>query len=395
MPRILDDWLSSYLEYASYTEAPRIMHFYAGVSAIAGALRRKVWIDQFYFSWRPSFYIIFVAPPGIVSKSTTADVAMNLLREVPGINFGPDSATWQALVTAFAECGESFPYQDALHPMSAITIVSSELGNLLDLKDDKAINLFIDLWDGKKSFDKRTKGSGVDIVEAPWINILGCTTPHWIAANMPSSTVGGGLTSRCIFVYADKKERYIAYPRQMVPTDNHDRRAALVHDLEHIATNLVGEYVITPEAIEWGTEWYERVWDTRPEHLHDDRLDGYIARKQTHLHKLAIILAASRRDTLIIEKEDLIKADKFLSLTEHDLTKVFSRIGMSNDSMESDRLLALIRRRGKIPYEEAYNYVRSHFPGFREFENVLSGLIRSGNVTLVQAENGFILRAGR
>jgi hypothetical protein len=82
------------------------MYFWVGVSAIAGALRRKVWIDQAYFRWHPNMYIILVAPPGIVSKSTTASVAMRLLRRVPGIKFGPDVVTWQALVGAFAEATE-------------------------------------------------------------------------------------------------------------------------------------------------------------------------------------------------------------------------------------------------------------------------------------------------
>lgn len=78
--------------------------FISGLSlAIAGALRRKVWIDQAYFKWYSNFYIIpLVAPPGIVSKSTTAGIGMSILREVPGVNFGPDVVTWPAFVEAFA-----------------------------------------------------------------------------------------------------------------------------------------------------------------------------------------------------------------------------------------------------------------------------------------------------
>jgi len=79
------------------------MHFWTGVSTLAGALRRKVWVDMGYFKWFPNFYIILVAPPGIVSKSTTAGIGMSLLRQVPDIQFGPDVITWQALVQSFAE----------------------------------------------------------------------------------------------------------------------------------------------------------------------------------------------------------------------------------------------------------------------------------------------------
>ena len=68
MSRHFKDWLSAFCDYASYGEAPRRMYHWVGISTIAGALRRKVWIDQTYFKWFPNFYVILVAPPGIVSN---------------------------------------------------------------------------------------------------------------------------------------------------------------------------------------------------------------------------------------------------------------------------------------------------------------------------------------
>ena len=152
MTRKLSHWINSYVDYASVSEAPKIFHFWAGVSAVAGALRRKVWFDQIKFKWYPSFYIIFVAPPGVATKSTTADGSMDLLREVPGIKFGPDEVTWQQLVVAFAAANESFPVGDEWLPMSPITILASEFGMLMDFEDSKMVNLFITLWDGRKQF---------------------------------------------------------------------------------------------------------------------------------------------------------------------------------------------------------------------------------------------------
>src|SRR6185369_14226993 len=103
-------------------EAPRQMYFWTGVSTLAGVLRRKVWIDQAYFTWYPNFYIVLVAPPGIVSKSTTANIGMNLLHQVPGVKFGPDIVTSQALVSAFAESAETFEFNAEFYPMSALTL---------------------------------------------------------------------------------------------------------------------------------------------------------------------------------------------------------------------------------------------------------------------------------
>src|SRR3989304_116541 len=100
MSRRCDDWLKAFVDYASYGEAPLKFLFWTGISTIAGALRRRVWIDQKFFQWVPNFYIVLVAPPGIVSKSTTANVGMNLLRKLEEIKFGPDVITWQQLITS-------------------------------------------------------------------------------------------------------------------------------------------------------------------------------------------------------------------------------------------------------------------------------------------------------
>jgi hypothetical protein len=390
--RVLKNWLTAYLDYAAVSEAPRIMHFYAGVGALGGALRRKVWIDMKRFIWTPNFFIIFVAPPGIVSKSTTADVAMDLLRQVPGIKFGPDVVTWPALVSAFAAAGESFQYGEDWIPMSPLTLVASELGNLLNPQDRDMVNLFINLWDGRKSLEKVTKGSGNDTVEAPWVNMLGCTTPHWIADNMPSATVGGGFTSRCIFVYADRKDKFVAYVDESVASTDAEKRADLIHDLEHISVHLTGPYAIERSAREWGRDWYERNWTQASSVSDDDRLAGYVARKQTHLHKLAIVIAASERDELVITKDDLILAETMLTSVEGDLDKVFSRIGRTEDSLQAERFIQFIRKKESgCAYEEAYQYIHAYFPDFKAFEGILSGAVRAGYVTLGQKGNQFWL----
>lgn len=384
--RHFPNWIEAFMKYAAFSEAPKHMHFWTAVSTIAGALRRRVWIDMAYFRWYPNFYIILVAPPGIVSKSTTASIGMSLLKKVPDIKFGPDVVTWQALVQGFAEATIAFDYQGEFHAMSALTIESSEFGNLLNPQDKEMVDLLVSLWDGKQgAFEKKTKGSGTDTVENPWINLIACTTPAWIAGNFPEYMIGGGFTSRCIFVYAEKKAQLVAYPGELVPANLRQLAQQLVEDLGRISL-LTGEYKLTPDAITWGKAWYENHFDSKHIHLDDERFGGYLARKQTHIHKLAMILAAAESSKLVITAQHLALANQMVTDLEPDMQFVFSKIGKSEDAVYAERLISYVCKRGGCPYREAYRYVHAYFPKIQDFEAVVTGLVRSGYLVLKQSQ---------
>ena len=377
------------MEYASYSEAPPHMHFWCGVSAIAGALRRKVWLDQKYFKWYCNCYIVLVAPPGIVSKSTTAAIAIDLLRKVPGIKFGPDVVTWPALVQAFAESTETFAIDEDHHAMSAITLESSEMGNLIKPNDPDMIDLMVSLWDGKQgNFQKMTKHSGSDKVENPWINMIACTTPSWIAGNFPEYMIGGGFTSRCIFVYAEEKDKYVPYVDEVVPEGQELVKAKLIQDLEHISMSLCGPYSLTADARDFGRAWYMKHYESRPVDLDASRFGGYIARKQTHIHKLAMILQASKTDSLVIELDTLQTAEQMVTDLEEDMPFVFNKIGRSDESFHVERLIEFLKRKGRCSVSEAYAYVHANFPSARDFQDALDGCIRSGQIVSRMEQQG-------
>jgi len=365
------------MEYASYGEAPSHLYFWVGAATVAGALRRKVWIDQAYFRWFPNLYVIIVAPPGIVSKSTTANIGMKLLKQVPGIQFGPAVITWQALVQAFGSTTEGFEHNGEVHTMSAMTISSSEFGNLLNPHDKDMVDMLVNLWDGE-SFQKRTKMSGNDEVVNPWLNIIACTTPDWIAGSFPEYMIGGGFTSRCVFVYAEEKEKYVAYPGLSVPPDITSKAQSLVHDLEYISMNLCGEYKLTPAAVKLGEDWYQRHYRIEAKQLDPAAYGGYVARKQTHTHKLAMLLAASQRDELVITDTDLHAAINMVSDLEKEMPKVFDKIGMKNEAVNLERMILYIKTKGNVPVQKLYATFAKSFPSMSELEDVLKLIFNAG-----------------
>lgn len=378
--RHFTNWLDAYVNYAGFSEAPPRMHLWTAIGTLAGALRRKVWIDQIYFKWFCNCFIVFVARPGIVSKTTTIGIGMDMLKEVQGINFGPDSVTWQKLAEVLTDVHEQFEYQGEWVDMSAVTFESGEFGTLVKTQDREMIDVLVTLWDGKK-FHKATKGSGNDKVQNPWVNILGCTTPAWIADNFPEYMIGGGFTSRCIFVFADEKEKYVAYPRDHIPTSAEGERKKLVADLNHIATKICGEYIISEPAKAWGLQWYEEHY-SKIGSLEDARFHGYFARKQTHMHKLAMIFAAAKRDQLVIEKEDLQDALAALNSIEADMPMVFSLIGKSDMSTYADKIAHHVAARGGITHDNLYKFAHGMFPNSQEFDMIVNGLVQAGKIIL-------------
>lgn len=382
-------WLKAYMKYTSASESPDAFHFWTGVGMIAGALRRRVWIDMRYFQWTPNFYIILVGPPGIASKSTTIRIGTALLEKVDGIRFGPQSMTWQSLTQSMEEAIEYVKYNDTsgveqLQAMSPITCAVPELGTFLKMDDSALIDVLISMWDGQlESWGHRTKSSGNIEVKNPWLNLLACTTPSWLESHFPTHMIGGGLTSRIMFIYGDKKRHLVAYPDdRLLANDYAAQRDSLVEDLKRIAL-LSGNYLLTSEARRWGTDWYERLWSQRPTDMANDRYSGYISRKQTHIHKLAIILAAAQRDKLLIEKSDLEEADALLTTIEPHMIKVFESVGVVDESKHVANILAHVRAYQWIEVTPLFNLLRNNTTE-KDFKNALRIAVEQGLIAVEQ-----------
>jgi len=344
------NWLEAYRQYTSATEAPEDFHFWTGVATIAGALRRCVWIDEKVFLWTPNFYIVLVGPPGVATKSTTLDLGMRLLEAVPEIAFGPPSATWQALTQTLAEAKMTVQWSDSdgeIHQSAAcpITVAAPELGTFLKIGAEGFIDVLTDLWDGKHStraWTHKTKTTGEVNIESPWINLLGCTTPSWIQENVRQDMIGGGFFSRVLFVYGSQKRMLIPYPSMAVKAADFDRlRGTLIADLTDIS-QMRGPFTFTPEAREWGIEWYFQHWSKIPSHMVSSRYEGYRARKQTHIHKLAMILSAAERSDRVIEPHHLIEAERFLNRAESAMQFVYESVGVVDEAKRIREIVTLL-----------------------------------------------------
>jgi hypothetical protein len=380
-PRKFKNWLAAYSQYTEGTEAPSHFHLWCGMWAIGSVLARKVWIDMGAFDWVPNQYIVFVGEPGVVTKSTSIRLAEELIRMSETVKFGSNSSTWQMLAKEMANATVADVL--TMTPTSSLSLAVSELGSFLDLQNREQVDFLVDIWDGHRGVWQRTTvGGGSVKIERPCLNLIGGTTPAWIRANYQGNMVGGGLSSRMILVLGEEKSRLIAYPGlQGIGTKN-DMKADLVEDLKRIG-ELSGVMTLSQDALDWGTLWYEshqRNRDARQ--LKGERFEHYYARKQTHLHKIAMILSAATSDAMIINKRNLQAANGILLDMERGYAKALEHT-MSGTPYANNRgeLCRVISAHGSAGADERaiFQEVAAVMSGF-DFKRALTDLIREGSV---------------
>lgn len=375
------DWLEDFVQHTSYGEAPARVMRWVGVATIAGALRRKVFIDEDIFQWSPNFYLLIVAKPGVVKKSTSIGLGLRMLKRVEGIDFGPQIVTWQQMVTHMADARQTVIVNGKDFEMSCCTISLSEFGSFFKKDDDDMITQLTDMWDGKlETVIKETKTNGNDMIVNPWLNIMACCTPDWVAKNFSSSLVGEGFGSRPIYVFADMPTRFVTSPRRnmqnqdMPPEVMKLEEDRLVEQLQEFAL-LAGEFHKTDEAFEWEDEWYPRFMEQLLRKGSGEASIG--VRRQTHLNKLAMVLSVSRGKFPVIDAQEMIDADAMLTDLEPDVAKVFGYVGQSPISSVAREIIEVLVRGGPMKRSDLYRRFFFRTTRLTDFDEAMKGAVAS------------------
>ena len=144
--------------------------------------------------------------------------------------------------------------------------------------------------------------------------------------------------------------------------------------------------------MKWGEQWYEEHFASRPAHLSEERFGGYLARKQTHIHKLAMVLAASEHSKLEISMKNLSFANDVVTALENDMPKVFSQIN-ADGAKPQNQLLSILKKHGKpLTIEGLHQHVFQTM-GHQQFTDGLVAGIKSGLIKKFQKGNEVYLIA--
>jgi hypothetical protein len=160
-----------------------------------------------------------------------------------------------------------------------------------------------------------------------WVNLFAGTTPDAIQASLPIESIGGGLTSRIIFVVEEKRGKLVVIPTK---TEREMRlQQMLIYDLEAI-NQLSGIMSYTEDFLKIYSDWCYYADTHRP--FQDRKFDGYCGRRRKHLITLSMVCCASRSDEMVMTSDDIDRAVELLAEVEMKMGKVFKGMGRSGTS---------------------------------------------------------------
>lgn len=348
--RELSNWLDSYMEYTENTESPTSYHTWCGLSVLAGALQRKV-----YLQWGlaetiyPNLYVVLIGQSGRTRKGTAIGIAKAMLKKVAGVTVVPESSSGrQAMILAMKRALKHFedPIDNQIKFHSSVTAFSEELSVFLGQGDIAYLSNLTDWYDSKDDWEYETVGRGKDSLQGLCLNLCGGTAPDWIQSMLPQEALGGGFTSRVIFVVEERKRKIV--PEYMVDDKTRELGEKLARDLERISL-LAGAMKFDEAGKNAYVNWYidqDTKLSAGQAAVPDSRFAGYCERRATHLRKLMLICSASRGDDLLLTKADFEKAKGLMEDVEVKMSKTFGGLGKARNSDAVDTVMGYIQAMG-------------------------------------------------
>lgn len=372
--------LEAFCKYAEDTEVPSTFALWSGMSMVSAALGRNCFIDFSFFTIYPNMYIVLVAKSGRCRKSSSIELALYFMQKVkPKIKILAQKMTTEALISAL--CGTNVKDSNIIALDAVGAIVADELITFIDRNAFQSgmVTTLTKLWDCT-DYEYETKSRGKEILHNPCLSIHGGVTLHGIKEAIPQAAIGGGFTSRVVFVYLENREKDVFWPK--LTPENQVRAEGIEHDMNEIA-KMRGGFGLSTEAYKILEAEYSRFNKESP--LFDiAHLAGYADRRHTNLLKVGMVVSASRRDSRIITEQDAGTAIQALAAIEGDMPKVLSVIDREFVGEVAEQTLQIIMKRGTIGRPELVKLM-SNYLSSRQLDIVLETLhetkvIRTDNV---------------
>lgn len=382
MTRKLSNWVDAFVEYTDKLPSPELFRKWSAISAIAGALERKVWVDTWERLY-PTMYVILVAPPG-VGKTVVTSQVQKLWRALEDHHLAASSVTKASLIDDLRDAErviqrpKETPPQVTFH---SLKVASNELGVLIPAYENDFMNVLTDIYDGHGYSERRRTKELNFALDAPQISLLAATTPSYLNNILPEGAWDQGFLSRTMLVYSGHRVLVNPFGEQASATVSYKD---LLSDFKRIG-NLFGKIRFNQEATDVFVEWYMAGGPPAPDH---PKLHNYLTRRGAHLLKLCMVACVADSDDLVVTLEHYQTAISWLIEVEHYIPDIFKSMTSGGDSKAIEDTWYFVyklyaKTTQPIPEFKVAQYLQQRVPA-HSVEHILRVMVKAGLLKEVQ-----------
>lgn len=364
------DIIDDFLEYTDGIASPDNFRLWSGISLVAGALERRVWLKTRKGLCYPSLYVFLMAAPGI-GKYVIEEVR-GLWRETKeatssslAFSVAPDSVTKAALIDSLVKSKRTRVVAgtgDALTTHSLL-VAAEEFAVLCPFYDIEFMATMNSMFNSKPLHEEARRSGNVREVrmENPLINLLAGYQPALMATTFPEEAWSSGFTRRIIMVYSGDRPYHDLFDEP----DNVDVvRQSILQRLSKLS-GVYGQCSWDNDAREFIREWDRSGGQPRPKH---SKLRHYCQSRTHFVLKLAIVSNFSSVANGHLRLFDFKRAVSWLTEAERVMPDVFrDMIGKSDQAIYEELRYFIIseyQRAGRTPVKRniVWKFVGARVP---------------------------------
>jgi len=395
----LMDWITSFLDYTEGMPTPPIYRLWAGITALSGALERRVYVETAKGVVYPNLFTFLVGPPGI-GKSQAIGPVTALWKRARKLHVAPDSMTKSSLVDALARSTRKIISPQSLEEYSTLLIPCSEFGVLMPKYDPDLVSSLNNLYDNPLNYrEERRYLTALDKnpdIPFPQLVILAGTQPAFLSSMLPEEVWGMGFPARIIMVYSGVTPKVELFPEDATAKNQEGHFNALASAIIARSEDKVrGRFDWEPAAKVALRDWHLAGMPPIPQH---SRLQYYNQRRILHTLKLCMIASFSRAIDLTVRLEDFNQARTWLLEAETTMPNAFRDMVAKSDSQVVQELHwhlwknwgATAEERRK-PFTEAqlYEFLRHRVPSDK-ITRILDVADKAGVIVRIAGTNNWI-----
>lgn len=322
------DWIELFLDATEGIPSPEIFRLWSGISAVAGAVERRVWLESAQGKLYPNLYVMLVSNPG-VGKTQAIGRVDSLWRLTRELKVAPHDVTKAAFIDALKNAGRRIiKSESTIIEYHTLLVAADELGVFIPAYDLDFLSSLNRIYDNPDVHQQNRRGFGdeqIDIIN-PQLTILGGVQPAYLAQLLPEAAWGQGFMSRMIMVYSALPIKTKLFAVKAY--EKYDRLMLTLLPRMKQMLKLYGAMPVASDAEEAIENWYAGGMEPVPQH---SRLEHYISRRVIHVLKLSMISAVSRQNSLIT-LDDFNRARGWLVHAEGIMPDIFREMVQRSDS---------------------------------------------------------------